>query len=246
MENSLKSIRDVRFHPTGYSSKVKSDINGISNMLINYFMYEIGRYLPDRKWMMPGTVILVIECEGFEKNEYSNYTKIGNKKSDWISEVRVSMTEKEFLLLDDIAKMQLILNKMKEGFYKFIGLFSDLKFDTSIIETAYNEIIKNNFYLRYTKTYITKDGKYECWMELLPLPDRRRYRIVVNSEDQRFTAFIADVEYWKMHYLEDTNSLKIIGNGWKKHKFYFKYGMPRNYSTIIFDADTKTVENVKK
>jgi len=254
MENELKRVSDVRFHPSAYTWTITQEINRVSVMMAGCFKSNIAQQQDNKMWYMPGTIILVINCANFEKEDYYLYTKKGNKKCDWISEVRIHMTEEEFVKLNEKGKMRLILDKLHDGFHKFANLFANLDFDTKAIDKSYEQILQNKFYLRCTPSYFSKDKKYECWMELCPCISGHKHQLVLKEIEKISKHFIAqdEVQIFSSpnppveELIAPTNSLKIIGNGWKKHKFYFKYGMPGNYSTIIFDADTKTVENVKK
>lgn len=239
MENSLKRVLDIRFPSSGYSIETKKEIQGISVTMANTF----GTYISLQEetfWMMPNTKILNIHCRGFQIDEYLNYTKIGDKKNGWISEVRVRMLETEFTALEEKGKMLLILDKIKEGFLKFVALFPEINFDTQKIENAYKRIIDNDFYLRYTPSFFSKDQKYECWLELYPAPNFKRKCIILKENDIIERYFIAN-EYYTEKLEDKISFLNIIGKGWRGYKFYFSYGEEK----IIFNAETKIIEYKK-
>ncbi|MDO4230448.1 MAG: hypothetical protein Q4C98_11590, partial [Capnocytophaga sp.] len=99
MENNLKRIMDVRFHPSAYSPEVKNQITGFSVCMASGFETYIALQ-ENPFWLMPNTKILVINCANFKDEEYYLYKGIGNKKNGWISEVRVRMLEEDFVKLD--------------------------------------------------------------------------------------------------------------------------------------------------
>jgi hypothetical protein len=236
---------DVRFHPSGYNQETKNEINGIAVMMTGGFSSYIAFQEEKEMWFMPNTTILVINCSDFKNDDnFYNYTKIGEKKFGWISEVRVRMMENDFLKLDEKGKMLLILDKIKEGLLKFIALFPELSFDKQKITNAYKKIINDNFYIRYTTSYFTKDNKFECWMEVLSKHGKRIKQLVLNDSIKISKYFIAE-EYWGKNIFDDACFLKIIGKGWRNHKFYFRYGTNEKYQTIVFDADKRTIERIE-
>lgn len=248
MENNLKRVLDVRFEPSAYNWETKKEINRISLITADLFKTYISLQ-EEAFWMMPNTKILNIHCRGFQVDEYLNYTKIGDKKNGWISEVRVRMLEKEFTALEEKGKILLILDKIKEGFLKFVALFPEINFDTQKIENAYKRIIENDFYLRYTPSYFSKDNKYECWLELYPSIFGHKHQLVLIDSAIEQKYFIAQNEVLDVssptppieELLKPIKTLSIIGKGWRGHKFYFSYGEEK----IIFNAETKTIEYKK-
>ncbi|MDO4230445.1 MAG: hypothetical protein Q4C98_11575 [Capnocytophaga sp.] len=236
MENNLKRILDIRFPVSSYSLDTKKEIQGIAVMTASVFKTYIALQ-EECFWLMPNTKILVINCANFKDEEYYLYKGIGNKKNGWISEVRVRMLEEDFVKLDEKGKMLLILDKIKEGFLKFVALFPEIDFDTQKIENAYQKIIDNDFYTRFTPSYFRKDNRYECWLEVLGANRKRRKQLVLNENNHLSKYFIAE-EYWSENISDGYCFLDIMGKGWRGHKFYFRYGEEK----IIFNADTKTVE----
>ena len=243
---------DIRFHPSGYEWNTKQEISQISVMTAGVFGGYIALQEQEKMWFMPNTRILLIDCATFEDDgRFYAYKKIGEKKFGWISEVRVKMAEEDFLKLDEKGKMLLILDKIKEGFLRFVALFPELNFDTRKIDNAYRQILDNDFYLRYTPSYFTKDNKYECWLELNPSIFGHKHQLILTDEKKEKTKyFIAQNETSKFssqnppidELLKPVKRLSIIGKGWRGHKFYFRYGNRDEYSTIVFDADKRTVE----
>jgi len=236
----LKNVQDLRFHPRGYSEVSKQLILGIATTLANEFLCKIALYSPAQKWRMPGTEILNIICEGFKINEFSNYTKIGDRKIDWISEVRVHMEEEDFLKQDERGKQTLILNKLREGIYKFIYLCKEHSFNQGIIDKVHNEIKNNDFYTQYGKVFISKDGRFELCLEYQPRSTTWRYQAVLKDNGIASPHFLVDEKNISLVEMFAWKSIK--SKGWKKYKFHFDYSSVEEKAELIFDADTKAIE----
>ncbi|MDR1926527.1 MAG: hypothetical protein LBQ13_02440 [Endomicrobium sp.] len=245
MENNLKKIQDLRFYPSAYSDVIKQQIWSIAGNLGNNFLICIESHLPNNKWYMPNTEILYIDCANFKDIEYYLYTKIGDDKYGWMSEVRVHMDEEEFLRKKtETEKRLLIWSKIKEGILKFINLFPDYPFDKDIIEKVYETEMKNDFFLQVSKIYSSRDNKFEIHLEMQPESTGKKYYLALEEKGSYSKYFIADVEPSSMENISKWRYPKA--KKWIGHKFYLDYNSSSVSSEIIFDADKKTIEIIDK
>ena len=243
MENNLKRIQEIRFTMTGYADSIDRQIWNIAGELANNFLCWIETYFPNNKWYMPNTIILLIHCRGLKKDDYINYTKIGDGKVvGWITEVRMHMDEEEFVKRNETERRLLIWDKIKEGILKFIDLFPDYPFDKSIVEKIYEAEKKKDFFLQVSKIYSSKDEKYKIHLEKQPESTSKKYYLALEEEGNITKYFIVDVEPISM---ETRNVWRYPkAKKWVGHKFYLDYNSSSVSSQIIFDADKKTVEIV--
>lgn len=248
----MKNFRvlDIRLNASMYTKTTEIQINRISDMMGDCFSGMIERQLPGEVWMMPRTRILGIELSN-RKDDEDIYV-IGKKFSGWISAVgTIYMDEAYFLSRDERGKMQLVLDSLKEGFYKFVDLFPELNFDKGLIDNAYHEIIANDFYLRITPLFVSKDEVYSCWIEKQPRPEgNHKYRLVLNGTEKYDIGEQENIRPFQVFYDEETGERSVdmgetnyiqIGKKWNRHKFPFKFGSTDKYRKIIFDADKRVV-----
>lgn len=242
MENNLKRVLDVRFHPS-YQNEINKKIWAFAGELINHFLFLIEHSLPEKKWYMPNTSVLIINCSNFLDENFYNYTKIGEKSNGWMSEVRVRLNSEDFSNATEEEKIFMILYKIKEGFFKFFDLFPKHTFDKKIIDKVSQKIIDNNFFLQVSDTFVSRDSKYKIHLELFPKEKFKKYYLVFEENKNIEKFFLVDVYPPSMSCLGGWRY--PIPKKWNKNKFYIDYNSSNEVCQIIFNAETKTIEYKK-
>lgn len=243
-------FEEFRFTPMSFIPTSKRRLNVMIDRIARAYQGVVGRNIG-----LENTNVLLVYIYNSDDESLAN-EKVGYalaSSKDYIGAFRFFMSEKKLLSGDDFEKRLYVLEEFHIAWTNFLKNFGYNE-EAELFEKGKNKFINElDFWGRYTKGYISRNKKYECWLESRQCWGFTEYRIGFKNlaTEEISLHFIGNMPYPffdEMTNITPENHFDIVLNTphtftdikWVKNTFELFWGKDK----YIFDTEKEEVRKV--